>query len=148
MQGTVRAAVLGTVLTAVLGVSLTACGSASPSAPAVLKSDGYGAVVNETQATINGSFGSAAPYITSAAAGEKNNGATEEVVIAGNTVNGVTGASFLSGLESQFRHVFPKTAITVSGDVLRTMPAALGRSGSGMHLRFVTLGDCRWLTAC
>jgi len=118
MQGTVRAAVLGTVLAAVLGVSLTACGSSPPSAPAVLKSDGYSTVVNETQATINSSFGTAAPYITSAAVGEKT-GAIGEVVVAGNTVKSVTGASFLSGLESQFRQALPKTTVTVSGDVLR-----------------------------
>lgn len=128
MQGTVRAAVLGTVLAAVLGVSLTACGSTPPSAPAVLKSDGYSTVVNETQATINSSFGSAAPYITSAAVGEKN-GATEEAVVAGNTVKGVTGASFLSGLESQFRQILPKTSITVSGDVLRVTASSVSDIG-------------------
>jgi hypothetical protein len=111
MQGTVRAAVLGTVLAAVLGVSLTACGSTPPSAPAVVKSDGYSTVVNETQATINSSFGSAAPHITR------------------NTVKGVTGASFLSGLESQFRQILPKTSITVSGDVLRVTASSVSDIG-------------------
>jgi hypothetical protein len=128
MQGTVRAAVLGTVLAAVLGVSLTACGSTPTSASAVLKSDGYSTAVNETQATINSSFGSAAPYITSVAVGEKN-GATEEVVVAGNTVKGVSGASFLSGLESQFRQILPKTSITVSGDVLRVIASSVSDIG-------------------
>jgi hypothetical protein len=125
MQGTVRAAVLGTVLAAVLGVSLTACGSSPPSAPAVLKSDGYSTVVNETQATINSSFGSAAPYVTSAVVGEKGSSAIEEIVVGGNTVNGVTGGRFFAGLESQLQQEFPKTTITVSGDILRVITPAI-----------------------
>ena len=145
MQGTVRAAVLGTVLAAVLGMSLTACGSTPPSASAVLKSDGYSTVVNETQATINSSFGSAAPYVTSAAVGEKTGATEEEVVIAGNTINGVTGASFLYGLESQLRHVLPKTAITVSGDVLRiTAPLSSVTSSLGKNMR--KFSKVRYLT--
>lgn len=111
----------------IIGVSLTACGSSptSASASAVLKSDGYSTVVNETQAAINSSFGSAAPYVTSAAVGEKGSSAIEEIVVGGNTVNGVTGGRFFAGLESQLQQEFPKTTITVSGDILRVSTPAI-----------------------
>jgi|ERR1700691_3413742 hypothetical protein len=113
MQGTVRAAVLGTVLAAVLGVSLTACGSTPPSAPAVLKSDGYGPVLNGTQAVIKSSFGSATPYISSVSEGQKS-GSLEEVI-----VGTASGAGFLDTLASEFRSDFSSAKITVTGDILR-----------------------------
>jgi hypothetical protein len=105
---------------------LMACGSsAPPSAVSVLKSDGYSSVLNETPAVIKSSFGPAAPYITSAAAGEKGANAVEEVVVGGNAVDGVTGTSFFAALESGLRLEFPSAKVSVTGDILQITASSL-----------------------
>jgi hypothetical protein len=105
------------------GKPLPSASASSPATPSnavgILKSDGYSPVLNETAAAIKSSFGSTAPYFTSVAVGSNGTGAAEEVLVAGNTVNGVTGSDFLTGLKSQMKTDFPKARVAVAGDVLR-----------------------------
>ena len=83
-----------------------------PDAQSALIADGYTSdVVNESQATIASTFGSAAPYITSAADG--NNGTDVEVVIV-MTNDGVTTVGGSAALQSGLQNDFPNGTVTVT----------------------------------
>lgn len=85
-----------------------------PDAQSVLTADGYTTDdVNESQSQITSTFGSAAPYITSAADG--SNGTDVEVVII-ETGAGVTVMGGPSALQSDLQAAFPQATVTVTPD--------------------------------
>lgn len=85
-----------------------------PDAQSVLTADGYTTdVTNESQSQITSTFGSAAPYITSAADG--SNGTDIEVVII-ETGTGVTAEGGPSALQSDLQAAFPQATVTVTPD--------------------------------
>ena len=131
----VAGGITGTMLTGrVTGAVLH--GTSQPAtATAMVKADGYTTMTYTlAPAQVAADFGSAAPYVTSAAAGEDAAGNAEVDIILtpqgiatldtgaaaeGTTVSAVLGA------------VLPGAAVTVSGDVIRIDAPASALSGLG-----------------
>jgi hypothetical protein len=85
-------------------------------AQTVLRAGGYDSLLNESKAQITSSFGSAAPYITSAAAGFNSSGAEEIIMVTSNP--GLIAAA-LPTIKSGMRQTYADVKVTLNGAVLR-----------------------------
>jgi len=128
----------GLILTAGILGAIAAATFSGPgaSAASTLQSDGYTLACNLTPAQTSATFGSAAPYITSAAAGADSQGDAEVVVYL--TSQGMARLSTGAARDSEtvggyFTQGMPGTVTTVSGDILRiSFPASVVAASDGI----------------
>jgi len=103
--------------------------TAAPTAASVLSSDGYTTVDNESTSQITSSFGDAAPYVETAAAGANSSGQIEVVVILSNAGMQTIGQS---NLQDTLNGEFPNTTINqaASGDWIVRVPFTGSSTGA------------------